>query len=315
MTKRMGWDFNCKLHHDLTDPRFRLGLFGQFRLIGHNGRIELGQHKPPGLLAWLACAGPEPQQRERVMALLWGSFPERQAHQSLRQALMGLRRILGNDAIVGGHTHVGIRPGVIDCDITVFERLIGRGDQRSLDDALKLYVGPFLANIFLLKDEEWTEWAQSEQQRLNALALGIALKLSTTEFDAGRWQTALEFAQRAITIDNLREEAHRLVIIALMADGRHSDALKHFDALTALLKKELDVTPDPATHLLMQKWRGPMTDKHRATELPTTRDDAIRMAVEREAWAIEARGKDLHGAAKEQELTALLLRKTAERLP
>ena len=212
------------------------------------------------------------------MALLWGSFPERQAHQNLRQALMGLRRILGNDAIVGGHTHVGIRPGVIDCDITVFERLIGRGDQRSLDDALKLYVGPFLANIFLLKDEEWTEWAQFEQQRLDALA-------------------------------------HRLVIIALMADGRHSDALKHFDALTALLKRELDVTPDPATHLLVQKWRGPMTDKHRATELPTTRDDAIRMAVEREAWAIKARGKDLHGAAKEQELTALLLRKMAERLP
>ena len=40
------------------------------------------------------------------------------------------------------------------------------------------------------------------------------------------------------------------------------------------------------------------TDKHRATELPTTRDDAIRMAVEREAWAIEARGKDLHGTAR-----------------
>ena len=315
MTKRMGWDFHSKLHRDLTAPRFRLGLFGQFRLIGHDGRIELGQRKLPGLLAWLACAGPEPQHREKVMALLWGSCPERHAHQSLRQALMHLRRILGVDAIVGGRTRVGIRPGVIDCDIAAFERLVSRGDQQSLDAALKLHVGPFLADIGTLEDCGWSEWARAEQQRLDTVALAIAMKLSLTEFDAGRLRPALEFAQRAIAIDNLSEEAHQLVIIALMADGRRSDALKHFDALTALLKKELDVTPDPATHILVQKWRGPMTDKHRATELPTTRDDAIRMAVEREAWAIEARGKDLHSTAKGQELMVLLLRKMAERLP
>jgi hypothetical protein len=45
----------------------------------------------------------------------------------------------------------------------------------------------------------------------------------------------------------------------------------------------------------------------RAT-LPATRDEAVQMADEREAWAADARKADLHGTAGEWELTAQLLR-------
>src|SRR6476660_4779265 len=76
----------------MTGLRFRLSLFGPFRLAGPAGRIELGSRKLPALLAYLACAGPEPQPRDAVMALLWEG-PQPKAQQSLRQALMRLRRI------------------------------------------------------------------------------------------------------------------------------------------------------------------------------------------------------------------------------
>ena len=43
-----------------------------------------------------------------------------------------------------------------------------------------------------------------------------------------------------------------------------------------------------------------------------TFDELDKIATEREAWAKEARDKDLHGSAKEMELTAALAREVLE---
>src|SRR5947207_1817955 len=51
-----------------------------------------------GLLAYLACTAPQPQPRERLAALLWGSYFDAQAEQNLRRALFRLRKMLGQDA-------------------------------------------------------------------------------------------------------------------------------------------------------------------------------------------------------------------------
>ncbi len=42
---------------------------------------------------------------------------------------------------------------------------------------------------------------------------------------------------------------------ALAADGRRADALKHYDDLDALLKRELAVEPDPNTRSLAAELR------------------------------------------------------------
>lgn len=52
-------------------------------------------------------------------------------------------------------------------------------------------------------------------------------------------------------------------------------------------------------------------DKYTPATLPT-RDEALRMAFERKAWAKTARDQDMSGSAYEFELTALLLRFYAE---
>ena len=54
----------------------------------------------------------------------------------------------------------------------------------------------------------------------------------------------------------MREDAHRLIVQALAATGRKAEALKHYQDLVALLKRELNTEPDAATKSLVAELRS-----------------------------------------------------------
>ncbi len=241
-------------------PRLQLAVLGRFELRGPNGSIELTSKKLAALLAFLACTAPQAHSRDKLMALLWGSHFDAQARQNLRQALTRLRRVLGEDAIIANGDAVALQPGVIACDVARFEALLADGGRDSLNDAVSLYGGRLLDDI-TIPEEAWAEWFETERQRLEGLALDAMVKLGEQELEAGNHDPALSAANRAIAIIGLREDAHRLVMRALAAGGRRADALKHYEELAALLKRELAVEPDPATKALAAELRRPLAVK------------------------------------------------------
>src|ERR1043166_6694036 len=107
---------------EATPPGARLQLerLGGVRLKGPQGDIDLGAGKLCGLLAYLACTAPEPQPRDQLMTLFWGSHFEPQARQNLRQALSRLRRALGSGAISGEEETGTLGKGAIACGGTGF---------------------------------------------------------------------------------------------------------------------------------------------------------------------------------------------------
>ena len=153
---------------DVPLPKFRLSLLGRFELTGPDGPIDLPSKKLAGLLAYLACIAPQPQSREKLAALLWGSHFEAQARQNLRQALFRLRRVLGEDVLIGDGEEISLAPGVIDCDATRMEVLIGEGSQASLAAAVGLYRDRLLADLGI-PEEAWSEWLDVQRQRLEGL--------------------------------------------------------------------------------------------------------------------------------------------------
>ena len=80
--------------------------------------------------------------------------------------------------------------------------------------------------------------------------------LGEQELAAGRAEHALKAGQRAIALNNMREDAHRLIVQALAATGRKAEALKHYQDLVALLKRELNTEPDAATKSLVAELRS-----------------------------------------------------------
>ena len=67
----------------------------------------------------------------------------------------------------------------------------------------------------------------------------------------------------------MREDAHRLIVQALAATGRKAEALKHYQNLVALLKRELNTEPDAATRALAAELR---------TAEPPIRSAAVKIA-------------------------------------
>jgi class 3 adenylate cyclase/DNA-binding SARP family transcriptional activator len=250
-------------------PRFGLSLLGGFELTGPDGVVDLPSKKLAGLLAYLACTAPRPQSRERLSALLWGSHFDAQAKQNLRQALFRLRKILGEDALQSDGEVVSLNAVAVRCDVSRFEALVHEGSRDALSAATDLYRGRFIDDV-TVGEEGWNEWLTGERERLLQLALGAMIGLAEQELAAGRAGHALKAGQRAIGLNNMREDAHRLIVRALAATGRKAEALRHYQNLVALLKHELNTGPDAATRSLAAELR---------TTEPTGRSSAAEPAL------------------------------------
>ena len=213
----------------LSNAKFKLALLGGFELTGPNGVADLGTRKIAGLLAFLVCMAPKPQMREQLKDLLWGSHFDEQARQNLRQAISKLRRTLGDEALWSEGEKVCLAPGAVVCDLDRFEMLVRDGTRETLIEALQIYKGPLLAGVSI-PEEAWVEWVTAQRQRVEGLAVDAMVKLGDRELELGDHELALAAGKQALAINNLREDAHRLVLRALAASGRRPDALKHYES-------------------------------------------------------------------------------------
>src|SRR5258708_29798154 len=239
---------------DVVRPKFTLSLLTRFELTGPVGPVELSNKKLAGRLAYLACTAPLPQPRQKLATLLWGSHFETQAQQNLRQALFRLRRALGPDALMSDGDEVWLAPGVIDCDVARLKALSGEASSASLAAAADLYRDPLLADVDIA-EEAWADWLGAERARLEGLALDAMIRHAEQALQSGNAESTLKAANRAISVNPLREDAHRLIVQALAAVGRKAEALKHYEDLLAMLKRELNTEPDAATRSLVAELR------------------------------------------------------------
>src|SRR5262245_48982915 len=96
----------------------------------------------PALLGWLALH-PGLHARGTVAGRLWPDVLDESARTSLRTALAGLRRALGDGHLVATRDRVGLAPGVWT-DVAAFDALLG---EARLDEALALVRGDVLAGL------------------------------------------------------------------------------------------------------------------------------------------------------------------------
>src|SRR5215472_14141136 len=126
----------------------RIKLLGGFEAGGVQGpAFEIAARKTRALLAYLALAMGRPLGRDKLANLLWSDRGDKQARDSLRQALAELRDALANlspPPLATHHDTVSLDRAAVDVDALEFERLARSNEVDDLRRAARLYGGDLL---------------------------------------------------------------------------------------------------------------------------------------------------------------------------
>ncbi len=240
----------------------RIALLGGLEIAGEAAARTTLTRKARALIAYLALRGARGQSREKLAELLWGNSAEEQARANLRQALSSIRKALNGDGtvyLVTDGDQISLAGPDIDLDVALFERLVAEATPDALKRAATLYKGDLLDG-FSLKEGSFEAWARAERERLRHLASDALTKLIAHCDEVGDTERCVETAARLLTLDPLREAAHRILMRAYAAQGRHASALKQFEACRDILKRELGVEPEPETVALYRDIRRQRAD-------------------------------------------------------
>jgi adenylate cyclase len=239
---------------EIAVPKSELRVLGPLSLAIDGRELHRLPRKADALLALLALQPGRPIARETVADFLWTDRGPEQARHSLRQTLLVLRRSLGDDLILAEGNSLVIPPGALAVDAIEFEARAASTDRNGLAETAALYRGELLENRGPVAPR-FDDWLAVERSRFAALAATILRRLAAACAAAGEIEPAIASATRLVTIDNLREDSQRLLIELLARAGRRAEALRRFDAVAELLKRELGARPDDETVALVRRIR------------------------------------------------------------
>ena len=235
----------------------RLNLLGGFGL-----QVD-GQDGPPlprktrALLAVLAVDRGRPMARERVAELLWPNSGPKQIQGSLREALYSLRRPLRGHEVVVSHDGALALGEDVATDVEEFQRQALAEDLASLHRAVRAYRGPLLAG-FPHVEEDFADWLTASRAELERKALAVLERIGDLCTAGGDAAGAMEAAERMFAIDPLREDIHCRLLECCAAAGRRAEGLRHYAAITEVLKRELGITPAAQTREIARRLRAEM---------------------------------------------------------
>lgn len=231
---------------------FGLCLLGPFSLTGPGGEaIEIGSKKNRLLLAMLASAPGRSMSRDALAGVLWAGHSDEQAMNSLRQALAVLRKELkGQDGafFAGLDGAVALHPNRVAFDTDLFLKDAELATRASLERAIALWRGPFLADVSA-PEPEIEQWLSERREHFNSRYIEAMDRLAPLLDGAAR----INMARRLVQTDTLREGSHRQLMEAYLASGEKAQALRHYDKLRKLLREELGVEPSPETQMLRDR--------------------------------------------------------------
>jgi len=230
-----------------------LQVLGAFRVQDSAGaEIRIASRKGRALLAYLALRPGESHSRDRLATLLWEDADEELARTSLRQALAALRKSLPADvhkALLADTESVGIDPAIVRSDLHAFRRALTAGTRTSLQEAMSHYRGDLLDG-FDARSTAFDEWLTSERLTLRkelSDALNKLAELCVANSDS---EGALAAATKLVALEPLNEAAHRMVMDLHAKRNAYAEALRQYRVCRDVLRRELDVAPEPATEQL-----------------------------------------------------------------
>jgi DNA-binding SARP family transcriptional activator len=232
-----------------------LKLLGGFRLYAPSGdTLTLNLRKSEALLAYLACQPSCSASREQIANLLWGDYAQPRARQSLRQALLDIKKVFaraGLEPLRIGRELIALDEDLVTSDVLAFEALVEEGSAQSLGEALALFHGDFLAGLNI-RSSDFDGWLWAHRNRFQDLYVRAASDYMDLVGQSDP-EAAIAVGKRALEQDPTREELHRALIDLYGRRGLQSAAMAQYRQCAAVLERELGIGPDEETVRLAER--------------------------------------------------------------
>src|SRR5574339_58998 len=251
-------------------PRLALHFLGPPQIYLNDEPITLERRKALALLAYLAVE-PGGHSRESLSALLWPDHTQSSAFKNLRQILWEIQKTVGEGWLLIEREKVTLNAAAdtsadawrVWLDIREFERSFTEGCSQTeaprrialLAASVKLYRNHFLAGFSLKDAHLFNDWAFAKAEELRHTFSIILGKLSEDHCILGQATQAIPYARRLVSLDPLNEAAHRQLMDVYWQAGQQSAALRQYRACEEILRKELNLVPQPETRELYRKIR------------------------------------------------------------
>ncbi|MEV7970497.1 BTAD domain-containing putative transcriptional regulator [Sphaerisporangium sp. NPDC088356] len=210
--------------------------------------LDLGGQRQQAVLARLLVAHGRAVPMSVLIDELWPGDPPAQALSTIQGYVSRLRRALEPDrapreeaeVLISAPPGYALRTAPASVDSWLFESLVRaeHGDDAATvfertDQALALWRGPALAEFAEL------QWASAEAMRLDELRLMAIEHRADAALRLGRAAATIPDLEAHASAYPLREEAWRLLALALYRAGRQGDALGALRRARTLLREEL----------------------------------------------------------------------------
>ncbi|WP_329385669.1 BTAD domain-containing putative transcriptional regulator [Streptomyces sp. NBC_01716] len=235
------------------------GVLGPVTAEDRRGPIALKGPRHRAVLARLIVARRRVVPVARLVSDLWPDSPPSGAVGSVQTFVAALRRALEPDRpprtparlLVTDGPGYALRAGPDAVDAWRFETAVGEAAKlpparalRRLDEALELWRGPAYA------DFAREEWVRGERARLAELRLRSVERGAEARLALGLAAEAVPDLDAHLADHPWREDAWRLLALALYRAGRQGDALAVLRRARSTLVEQLGLDPGPGLRRL-----------------------------------------------------------------
>ncbi|GEE03506.1 hypothetical protein nbrc107696_39520 [Gordonia spumicola] len=239
-------------------------------VIGLLGPVTVDGAGVPGLrarrlLVALVAADGRPVSANRLIDDVWGEAPPKSAGAALHTQISRLRPLIGDAALVGADGSYVLSG--YETDLAAAERLLAEGDA---EQASRLWRGTVGSDLG--PGDGPADGLRAQARRLRAR---IDEALAHAAMARGDWPCATAIAQATIDDDPLDEAAHVLLMRALAADGRTSEALAAYSRLRRILAEELGADPGPEATAVNAELVSSVSPPVRRASQPRLRGDPL----------------------------------------
>ncbi|MBR0172628.1 MAG: tetratricopeptide repeat protein [Lachnospiraceae bacterium] len=219
----------------------RISLFGNPKVEQDGKIVSFPYRKADGLLYYLCVK--KTASRDELISLLWGDEDEVAGKKKLRDAIYQIKRALGKDVILtrGNTTVILNGENVPDID---YDRVTA-GEAKP--------DGLFLHHFFIKNCYEYEEWADSirdEMQNSVEKTARAALDEAAKARDTDRIQ---EYSNLLLRNDPYNENLYYEIMNLYAENGSYTMAIRVYQDLKKLLKKDMDMEPSPRLRSLFRR--------------------------------------------------------------